>query len=101
MSIATWICMGIATAVLTVAPSAADPLKRNHGVNKRQENPNPPVAPTVKPGTDKELRDQGLANARLDLKKLEQHYRADGVLTDAERKDLERRMKSIEQGARQ
>jgi hypothetical protein len=101
MSIATWICMGIATAVLTVAPSAADPLKRNHGVNKRQESPNPPVAPTTQPGSDKGFRDHAMTNERLDLKKLEQHYRADGILTPAERKDLDQRMKSIEKGTQQ
>ena len=92
MSAATWICIGIATAVLTIAPAAADPLKRNHGVNKRQESAN---------GSDKELRDQALVNERLDLRKLEQHYRADGVLTDVERKDLDQRLKSIAKGTRQ
>jgi hypothetical protein len=69
--------------------SGADPEARNRGINRRQENQQNRIEAGVKSGelTAAELRT--LASERDDIKKRERAYRADGVLTPAERKELD------------
>lgn len=92
MRITAWISIAMALSVLAGQAATADPEARNHAINKRQENQKDRVQQGVKSGelTGKEVR--GIARDRNDVKKLEREYRADGVVTDAERKELDRRM---------
>lgn len=44
MRITALVSIAIAMSVLAVQPATADPEKRNHGINKRQDNPKERVA---------------------------------------------------------
>lgn len=92
MKITACVSIAVAMGILAGQTAAADPIARNHGINKRQENQNDRVRQGVKSGELTVEEARAIAGERSDIKKIEREYRADGVLTDAERKDLDQRL---------
>jgi hypothetical protein len=86
------VCLGIAAALLTGMPAKADHPGRNNGINERQQNQRERLKKGVQSGelTRKEVR--GITTERRDIKDVEREYRADGVMTNAERADLDSRL---------
>jgi hypothetical protein len=91
MRITPWIALALALSLLAGQPAMADPptLPR---VDKRQQNQKDRVKQGVKSGELTKKEAGNIARERRDIKKLEREYGADGVVTNTERKDMERRM---------
>lgn len=67
MKVTAWMSIALALGLLSSQAATADPIARNHGVAKRQEN-------------------------QRDRVQLEKTYKSDGALTTKERADLQQQL---------
>jgi hypothetical protein len=75
--------------VLAALPAIAVAGTRDPGVNARQHNQHDRIAQGVRSGALTKDEAKGLRGAQRAIRQEERRYKSDGVLTRAERKDLQ------------
>ena len=91
MKATAFVSIAIAMSVLAGPAATADPIARNHPINKSQQDPKDAAPQGAKSGEQSEDEVRAIAGTQGDIEKLEREYKADGILTSAERTDLEKR----------
>ena len=86
------ISIAMVAGVLTGQAVTADPIARNHPGNKRQQPQNDGAPQGAKPEESSAKDTVDAASKSSDISRLEREYLADGVLTTAERNELDKRI---------
>jgi hypothetical protein len=95
------ISIALVAGVLTGQAVMADPIARNHPSNKAQQPQNDAAQQSARPDESSAEDSVDAASASSDISRLEREYLADGVLTTAERNELDKRVAAARSSVQQ